>query len=71
MQSSTGTKFPNNAFCLSKATLFYEIHDVFKISKEIENEVLIYKLISECFAAGLTGMPVLLRKVNENGAGNL
>lgn len=43
LQSSTATKFPNNTFFLSKGTLFYDSHDVFKISKEIENKVLIYK----------------------------
>lgn len=38
------------------------IFDVFKIPKEMENKVLIYKQISECFAVGLTGIPVLLKK---------
>lgn len=38
---TTGTKFSNNSFCLSKGTLFYEIHDVFSILKEIEKEALI------------------------------
>ncbi|NXF68913.1 MTMRC protein, partial [Ciccaba nigrolineata] len=42
LQSSTSTKFPDNTFCLFKGILSYEIHDVFKISKEIENKVFIY-----------------------------
>lgn len=37
------------------------MYGVFKMWKEIENKVLIYKEISKCVAKGITAIPVLLK----------